>query len=125
MTRFDYRHSTVAFVVGVAVAAASQATLGWWLDSGTRVAIVVATLFVSAAALARATSASRWGAAASLWAGAMVTMTTVLFWIGPGTIWPIVLVVAAMLTAAAIASGTFVGKRRVPRNAAGPPITGN
>jgi hypothetical protein len=47
--------------------------------------------------------------ALALWAGAISGTTVVLFSIGPGTIWPIVLVIAAAITAGAVFGGAFVG----------------
>ena len=50
-----------------------------------------------------------WVRACALWAGATSGSTVVLFWIGPGTIWPIVLAFATAVTAAAVFGGAFLG----------------
>ena len=97
------------FVLGFAVVPALQAVGGWWLNSGTgvlRTVLVLGTLGVFAS-LWR--SGRPWVRACAVWAGAISGTTVVLFWMGPGTIWPIVLVVAAGMTAAAVFGGAFLG----------------
>jgi hypothetical protein len=97
------------FVIGFAVVAAMQAVGGWWLNSGTgvlRTALVLLALGVFAAIWR---SGSPWVRACALWAGAISGTAVVLFTIGPGTIWPIVLAAAAAITAGAVIGGTLLG----------------
>jgi hypothetical protein len=100
--------AVVPLLAGGLAAAYLNTLTGWWLNSGTGVAAMVATLFVLAVFFA-CLGAAPWIRAGSLWTGAMVGLTTCLFWMGPGTIWPIVLVVAACMTAVTVVLGTGVG----------------
>ena len=92
-----------SFVIGVALAVTFQLAMGWWLDAGRRVAVVLIT--VAAVTLLTANSTRH---AIALWAGTMAGMTGVLFWIGPGNLWPIVLVFAAVLTGISVMVGWAV-----------------
>lgn len=97
------------FVLGFAVVAALQAVGGWWLNSGTgvlRAVLVLAALGVFAA-LWR--SGRLWVRACAVWAGAVSGSTVFLFWMGPGTIWPIVLAVAGGISLGAVFGGAFLG----------------
>jgi hypothetical protein len=51
-----------------------------------------------------------WARAIALWAGAMIGLTASLWCIGPGTIWPIVLIVSSVLAACAVTAGISVGR---------------
>jgi hypothetical protein len=90
---------------GVLVPALVQACSGWWLDSGYRVgsgAIMILALgFV--AGLLRPTDRGR--SLAALVLGVAAGSGAVLLWHGPGTLWPIVLVFAAMIAAVAALAG--------------------
>ena len=97
------------FVLGFAVVPALQAVGGWWLNSGTGVLRTVLALVALGVFAALWRSGRPWVRACALWAGAISGTTVVLFWIGPGTIWPIVLVVGAGITAAAVFGGAFLG----------------
>ncbi len=85
--------------VGVVFAAALQVSMGWWLDSGPGVVTTIAALFVVGVIFAADTRKAR-----DLWIGVMVGMVAALVWRGPGTIWPIVIVVAGVLTGVTIAA---------------------
>ena len=97
------------FVLGFAVVAALQAVGGWWLNSGRGVLRTVLALVALGVFVALWRSGRPWVRAWALWAGATSGSTVVLFWRGPGTIWPIVLAVAATITAAAVFGGAFLG----------------
>jgi len=106
MSRFSSRGGHVAaFVLGLAAAAFSYWMDGWWLNSRESALRTTFGLFVIGALAALRRMDSPWAAGRALWLGAFIGMTTVLFRIGPGTIWPIVLVVGAGLTAAAVFTG--------------------
>jgi len=90
----------------------------WFLNSGRAAAFTAVCLFVVSA------MASAFGSAdqreslirgAYFSGGAVAAMTIVLFGIGPGTIWPIVLVSGAAIVAASGVAGAFIGQtvRRV------------
>jgi len=102
-------HTVAAFVAGAVTAIFVQLTYGWWLNSGTGVLRTSAVLFAMGFLIALARSESPWRKAAALWAGAFGGITGVLFWSGPGTIWPIVLVFAAAITAGSIFAGSWAG----------------
>lgn len=97
------------FVLGVLAIVTLQALSGWWLDSGPRVLRACVVLFALAVAIGLWRSEGAWVRACALWAGAIAGSIGVLFWIGPGNLWPIVLVLAAAITAAAIFGGTVCG----------------
>ena len=97
------------FVLGFAVVAMLHAVGGWWLNSGTGVLRTVLVLLPLGVFAALWRSGGPWVRASALWAGAISGTTVVLFSIGPGTIWPIVLMFAAALTAAAVFAGTALG----------------
>jgi uncharacterized membrane protein len=100
------------FVTGAAVAVALHLALGWWLDAGSRVAITLAVVCATTAILAHTLAE-----AVALWVGLSVAWTVILFAIGPGTIFPIVIAFLCGLTAMSVAAGhglrwVVVGLRR-------------
>jgi hypothetical protein len=97
------------FVLGFAVVATLYVVGGWWLNSGTGVLRTVLVLLALGVIAAVWRSGSPWVRACALWAGAISGTTVLLFSIGLGTIWPIVLVSAAAITAGAVFGGAFVG----------------
>ena len=110
MSKFSSRGGHIAaFVLGLAVAAFSYWMDGWWLDSGGGAFRTTLGLFVIGALVALRRGDSPWAAGRALWLGAFIGMAAVLFRVGPGTIWPIVLVVGAGLAAAAVFTGVVAG----------------
>src|SRR5438128_6228500 len=97
------------FVLGFAAMASLHAVSGWWLNSGTGVLRTVLVLLTLGVFAALWRTGNPWARACALWAGAISGTTVVLFSIGPGTIWPIVLTFAAAITAGAIFGGAAVG----------------
>jgi len=80
---------------------------GWWLDDGTRVrnmliVLAIAALIVGFVGDPKRTTQRE----TTLWLGFVVGMTGVLFAIGPGNIFPIVIVIGAGLAAVSILVGT-------------------
>jgi hypothetical protein len=102
----------VPLLIGAVSAASLQACTGWWLNSGTGVACTVAILFLLALCVGSWSPRSPWARATALWAGAMTGLAASLVCIGPGTIWPIVLIVSSALTACAVLAGISVGRLR-------------
>jgi hypothetical protein len=98
-----------SFIVGLLVTRALYIANGWWLDSGREVlrTSIVLTALGAFAAIWR--FGNPWLRAGSIWAGALLEMTMLLFLTGPGTIWPIVLVFAAVISAAAVFGGAWTG----------------
>jgi hypothetical protein len=93
-----------AFAAGVAAAVVSQMLTGWWLNSGRGVAVMMAMLCALSIGLV-------WfdrKAPLAVWVGMINATTVILFIIGPGSIFPIVLVFAVILGAVAIAPGLLL-----------------
>ena len=105
----SFVEKAVWFVLGFAIVAASYVVGGWWLNSGTGVLRTVLGLLALGVFAALWRSGSPWIRACALWAGAISGSGVILFSIGPGTIWPIVLVFAAAITAGAVFAGAVVG----------------
>ena len=99
------RKSVALFVIGAGTMVALYGATGWWLDSGRRV-VTTAIVLAVVAALA----APPWLRAVALWAGVVAGMIGVLFWHGPGTIFPIVIAVGAGITALAVTAGSVLGR---------------
>ena len=105
----------LALIGGVMAALAQLFTpTGWWLNSGRGVAITGTVLVLLAAAtgfLVRSAPLSRGRvvAAAALWTGANIGFAVVLFTVGPGTVFPIVLAIGAGISAAAVGAGSVIG----------------
>ena len=98
-----------SFIVGLLVTRALYIANGWWLDSGREVARTGLVLAGLGAFAAIWRFGNPWLRAGSLWAGALLEMTMLLFLTGPGTIWPIVLVFAAVISGAAVFAGAWTG----------------
>jgi hypothetical protein len=101
-------------IVGVVVVLITHSIFGWWLNSSAGVLATSLTLFVAGLVSAQQGSARDWSKGRALWAGTFLMMVGILMWTGPGTIWPIVLVIAAALTAGAICLGIVVGSSTKP-----------
>lgn len=86
------RH-VVPFVCGLMFAGMLQVAMGWWLNSGPGVVATLVALFGVALVFARDERQ-----AIALWVGVMTGMIVVLATLGGGTIWPIVIAVAGILT---------------------------
>jgi hypothetical protein len=108
---YDTSETLVPLLTGAVCAAAMQEWTGWWLNSGAGVAWTLALLFLLALLVGTKDARSQWAGPMALWAGFMVGLTLSLFWLGPGTMWPIVLLVSSVLTADTIMVG--IGARRV------------
>ena len=108
-------------VAGLAAFAAPQVALlattpvspvmedpGWFLNSGLNVATISGVIGVVAALLA---VRRRWriDETATFGLGVLVAMVVTLLAIGPGTIFPIVIVIGAVVVGVVIAMGTAVG----------------
>ena len=92
------------FVTGVVTMIALYMATGWWLDSAGGVTVTAIALAVLAAIAAPA-----WRLATAVWAGVVLGMIGVLFWDGPGTIFPIVIGIGAGIAAVAVAIGSVSG----------------
>ena len=100
----------VPLLMGALSVAYLQSRTGWWLNSGTGVVFTMAVLFLMAALIATWRAGSPWARARALWVGSMTGLAASLVWTGPGTIWPIVLIVSSMITACTVLAGSGVGR---------------
>ncbi len=98
-----------AFGSGLLAVVSLHAVYGWWLNSGARVLGTLLVLLVLSAVVSLSGAKGHWDRAVALWLGAISASAAVLFWIGPGSIWPIALAVAAALSAGAVLAGTLIG----------------
>ena len=109
------RVGAAPLTIGLVTGLLTQLAGGWWLNSGRGVATTMAILFVTSIGVC-GRSDTPWFRAAAMATGALVGMTATLLWIGPGTLWPIVLLVAAALTCTAVYAGAWVARIvRYPR----------
>jgi hypothetical protein len=99
----------VWFLLGSGAVGLMQAIGGWWLDSGAGVLRTVLVLFAFGGLAAIPPMGNRWVRASSLWAGAIACTTALLFWTGPGTIWPIALAIGAGISGGAVFGGALLG----------------
>jgi hypothetical protein len=98
----------VSLSIGFVVAMALHRLTGWWLNSGFGVAATLSAQFVVAFLVAAWRTRGRRERAISLWAGNLAAMAIGLFSAGPGTIWPLVLIIAGVATAAPVLAGVAV-----------------
>jgi hypothetical protein len=109
MTPSASRTGTAATVVlGFAATVVLHAANGWWLNSARQAVPTMLALFLLALLTALWRPARPWASAAALWVGAFAAMAIILFSIGPGNIWPIVLVAAAIVSGAAVCVGATI-----------------
>jgi hypothetical protein len=102
----------LVLVAAVAGAFAQRFTpTGWWLNSsrGVVIASVVLAVLAAVASCRARPGLPRPAVAAAIWTGANIGMAIVLFSIGPGTIFPIVLAVGAGVSACAVGAGSLAG----------------
>jgi hypothetical protein len=110
MTRTIRRVEPVAaFLAGSFAVAGLYRAYGWWLNSGREVLRTSLVLLALGLFVAVWRRESPWCRAVALWAGASAAMIVALFLAGPGTIWPIVLLFAGGIAAAAVFGGTVTG----------------
>ncbi|HWF84979.1 MAG TPA: hypothetical protein VG222_09040 [Vicinamibacterales bacterium] len=86
----------------------------WFLNAGRAVAFTAATLLIVGVFAGLNASISRHGAVArggNIAAGAIVAMTIVLFAKGPGTLFPIALIIGAAIAVTSSVSGAMMGWR--------------
>jgi hypothetical protein len=84
---------------------------GWFLNGGLNVLLIALTLAVAAALIAAAApGVPMLSSAAATAAGAIAVMAAILFAIGPGTLFPIVLAVGAVVLTIASGLGTVIGR---------------
>jgi hypothetical protein len=110
MNRDKRSETIIPMLIGALTAVYMQSWTGWWLNSGTGVTFTVAVLFLLAVFFASRRTGSPWTRAMALWIGAMTGLAASLFWMGPGTIWPIVLIVSGIITACTVMAGSGVGR---------------
>jgi hypothetical protein len=85
-----------------------QSQTGWWLNAQNRVLPTLAVLVAAAVLFRLKSDCSVRSQQLTLWAGAMIGLTGWLTYMGPGTIWPIILLVSSVMTGAAVMLGTGI-----------------
>jgi hypothetical protein len=105
-------------VIGAAVASALHLYQGWWLDAGQRVLVTLVAVAVGTG-LVGATGLN----AAAFGAGVAGGMTAILFAIGPGNLFPIVIAIGTTMIALAVLAGwsvraaiDWLWPRRIPHH---------
>ena len=102
-------------VLGAVAAAGAQwfVPTGWWLNTGQGVALTSLVLALLAVAIAVPAAGPRstrnFQRPVALWAGANLGLAVVLFRVGPGNIFPIVLAFGAGISALAVGAGSLIG----------------
>jgi hypothetical protein len=81
---------------------------GWWLNSGSGVLRTVLVLAAVGVIAGSRRYARPWARAWLVWAGAISGTAVLLIWIGPGNLWPIVLAIAAALSAVGVFGGALL-----------------
>ncbi|HZR24922.1 MAG TPA: hypothetical protein VFA59_15120 [Vicinamibacterales bacterium] len=81
----------------------------WFLDSGPAIAFTMVSLFIVGVTAGSANRREAVTRSSNAWVGASLAMAVTLFVIGPGTIFPIVIVGGALVLALAIAAGALLG----------------
>ena len=99
-----------SLLAGLLSAIYMQTVVGWWMNSGRGVAYTDA-VFLGLAVVCgclggRSTLLVR---LAALWVGAQIGLVAVLFWIGPGTIWPLTILMGGIVSGVAMLVGGGVG----------------
>ena len=97
-----------AFVLGLLTVLLLHATFGWWLNSGTGVLRATLVMLAVSFLVALRRTGMPWVRAIFLWGGVISGWIVALIWTGPGTIWPIVLATAAMISGAAVFGGVLL-----------------
>ena len=104
------RESLCSFVGGFVLAVVLQQPTGWWLNSGVGVAVTLAGVVTAAIVVAAVGPVlGRRDQARALWVGVNAGLAASLLRVGPGTIWPIVIVIGGALTGVAVFLGAFAG----------------
>jgi hypothetical protein len=98
----------------IASSGGSTATMeggpGWFLNTGTSLAIVTGVLATASALVTAVMRPSNvWPAAGAFALGASVAMAVALFIVGPGTIFPIVIAIGGLCIAIAAIAGAYAG----------------
>lgn len=81
----------------------------WWLGSALAILPTTGLLFIGATLACALREDAPWRTALSMEAGTMAGMTGVLFAIGPGTIFPLVLLAGLVLSSMAVFGGVVAG----------------
>jgi uncharacterized membrane protein len=103
--------ATIAMLLGAGVAAGTWVfSGGWWLDAAERVYMTLTLLTITTfTAIVFWRSTSPRDLALTVWVGFVIASATILMAIGPGTIFPIVIIVGAVMSGFAIAVGAGAG----------------
>jgi hypothetical protein len=106
--RTSIKPCVLPLVTGVLAMVFMQSQTGWWLNAENRVLPTLLVLVAAAVLCGLDRDDSVRSRELTLWAGAMIGLTGWLFYTGPGTIWPVVLLVSSVMTGVAVLIGTGV-----------------
>jgi hypothetical protein len=96
-------HLLPQIAAGAAVALALHLYQGWWLDAGQRVLVTVAAIAVTTMVVGATVPKT-----AAFGAGVAGGMIAILFAIGPGNLFPIVIAIGTTMIALAVLTGWSV-----------------
>ena len=106
--RTSIKPRVLPLATGVLAMVFMQSQTGWWLNEQARVLPTLAVLVGAAVLFGLKGERSDRSQQLTLWAGAMMGLTGWLAYVGPGTIWPIILLVSSVMTGAAVMIGTGI-----------------
>ncbi len=95
--------------LGLALAIVMQWKNGWWLDDAGRMWQMGLAIWVAAIGVSFVGSGPIWRPALELWIGVVLGSSAVLMIIGPGTLFPIVIAVGALMAGLAAGAGWGIG----------------
>jgi hypothetical protein len=80
---------------------------GWFLNSGTGITLMAAIVVAASLVVGKALPAPLWQRWVSFVVGAMAALVAAVFFFGPGTIFPLVIVAGAVVIALAAIAGAW------------------
>jgi hypothetical protein len=83
---------------------------GWFLNSGTGIALMALAMAVASFIVSMAFPTSLWQGWAAFMGGGVAALVAAVFLLGPGTIFPIVIAVGAVVIAVAALAGASGGR---------------
>lgn len=85
----------------------AKVTQAWWLNSGRSIFVTLVVVFLATVAVLAVRRTSLLASSLAMMAGLAIGMTVALLAVGPGNLWPIVLVFGWGLLGVAVGLGTL------------------